>query len=154
MLGDMSLIALDHGSAGLLIAVDHFAQFFRVELFRERGGTHQVTEHHGQLPPLAFGPRSREQGAGSQTNRLRFTAFLLFVCCSLLFAHPNKDLPIFISCHLFRIDEFCFQVFQIFIIDLEAPFQRTISDTTFALYEVSNLRQYLIKCHEKCPCTR
>lgn len=65
ILGDTAPIRMDHASAGLLIRPHHLAPFFRVEFFRERGGAHQVTEHHRQLPPLGGVP-SNIQRLGSR----------------------------------------------------------------------------------------
>ena len=54
-LRNVPVIALDHLGAGGLIGPDHVPVVFRVELAGERGGVHQVTEQHGELP--AFGVR-------------------------------------------------------------------------------------------------
>src|SRR5262249_58088258 len=72
---EVALKALDLLSAGLLIGQDHLAQVFRVELLSERGGAHQITEHHRELAPLGFGGtwfcRRRRRLGGRQAGRAR-----------------------------------------------------------------------------------
>jgi hypothetical protein len=55
MLGNVSVIALDHVGAGCLIGAYYLAQLFRIKLLGECGGAHQVTEHHGELATLGLG---------------------------------------------------------------------------------------------------
>src|SRR5262245_20509042 len=55
MLGNVTFMVLDDVGAGLLIALHHFPQLFWIELCRERGGAHQVTEHHRELTALGLG---------------------------------------------------------------------------------------------------
>ena len=69
-LGDVSGKAADRPGAGLLVGVDHRVQLFRIKLRGERGRAHQVTEHHGQLPPPGLRPRN-VYGLGSRVERLR-----------------------------------------------------------------------------------
>ncbi len=52
VLGNVTLIALDHCGTGLLIGLYHLPQLFRVKLGGERGGAYQVTEQHRELPAL------------------------------------------------------------------------------------------------------
>ena len=52
VLGDVAFVGLDDLGRGLLVGADHGAQVFGVELARELRGAHQVTEHHGELPPF------------------------------------------------------------------------------------------------------
>ena len=40
---------------------------------------------------------------------------------------PDQDFPVLIVRYLFGVDQFRFQIFQILIIQLEAPFQRAVS---------------------------
>ena len=47
----------------------------------------------------------------------------------------------------FGFDQFGFEVFQIFIIQLEPPLQRAIGHTAFALEHCADLVQYLVKGH-------
>src|SRR5262249_19514597 len=54
ILRDMALIAGDDLGAGLLIGPYHLTQVFRVEVAREDGGIHQVTEQHGELAAFGF----------------------------------------------------------------------------------------------------
>src|SRR5262249_54065577 len=59
--GEISLKAPNLLGTGLLVGQDHLAQVFGVKFFRERGGAHQITEHHRQLPALSLGS-SRARG--------------------------------------------------------------------------------------------
>jgi hypothetical protein len=52
ILGNMPLKAGDHLGAGVLIGPHHPAQVFRIELRRERGRVHQITEQDGELTAL------------------------------------------------------------------------------------------------------
>src|SRR5262249_16645106 len=51
---EVALKALNLLGAGLLVSENHLAQLFRIKLFCERGGAHQVTEHHRKLATLGF----------------------------------------------------------------------------------------------------
>src|SRR5262249_57592973 len=53
ILRDMTLKALDHGRASLLISAYHLAQLFRIQTRCERRRVDQITEQHGQLAPFA-----------------------------------------------------------------------------------------------------
>src|SRR5438105_15164018 len=53
-LGDMSIKACDDLGADPLIRTDDFAILFGVELGREFGGFHQITEHDGELAAFSF----------------------------------------------------------------------------------------------------
>jgi hypothetical protein len=49
------------------------------------------------------------------------------------FAGPHQYLPVLIAGHVFGVDQFGFEVFQILIIQVEAPFQRAIGRTAALL---------------------
>src|SRR5262245_22157087 len=73
MLGNMPFIAPDYLGAGLLIMLHYFPQLFGVKLLRERGGTHQITEHDRELTPLGFPCsylRLRRCGSAFRTRNL------------------------------------------------------------------------------------
>ncbi len=53
-LGDITPVVIDRASSQALIGAQNLAQILRIEALAERGGTHQVDEHHGQLPPLGL----------------------------------------------------------------------------------------------------
>ena len=59
-LGDMTVKALHHFGAGLLIGTHDVPVIFGIELTRQPGGVDQITEHHGELP--AFGIRHVQCG--------------------------------------------------------------------------------------------
>jgi hypothetical protein len=56
----------------VLVVPDHLADLFGVEAFRERGGAHEVHEHHGQLAPFGLDPRSRPLRCGAPQLCERF----------------------------------------------------------------------------------
>ena len=56
--GDVPAPTVDRLGAGRLIGADDLAHVLRVEPGRQLGRTHQIDEHHRQLPPLGFGSRS------------------------------------------------------------------------------------------------
>src|SRR6516165_7172008 len=70
-LRDMSLIALDNVGTHPLICPHHVTPVFRVELSRELGGVHEVTEHDGELSPFGFG-RGKGDGGWCDPGRLIF----------------------------------------------------------------------------------
>ena len=99
-----------------------------IELLREGRGPHQVNELYCQLTPLAVSGSS-VYGLESRVRRSRgFRRFALR--CS---AHPHQHLTVFICRDTFSFDEFGFEVFQIFVIQIETPLQRTIGYAAFAL---------------------
>ena len=138
MLGDMALIAADHRGAGGLIGTHHLAVLFGIELLRERGRAHQVTEHHRQLPPLG-GVQSRVAQSISPRARvrrclslLRFSdsPFLRFLSCHR--ASPHQHSTLFISGQLFGFDELVLEVLQVVVIETEPSLQRPVRDPSFA----------------------
>jgi hypothetical protein len=54
ILRDMSLIARNDLSTGLLVGAHDLTKLFRIELFGQHGGADEVTEHHRQLTPLGL----------------------------------------------------------------------------------------------------
>src|SRR5262245_6981542 len=65
----MPFEAANHLRADLLIGAHHVAQLFGVELLRQCGLAHQITEHDGQLP--AFGFRRRRTGFSGRRTLCR-----------------------------------------------------------------------------------
>src|SRR5262245_51378883 len=57
----MPFVALNDLGTRRLVPSHDFAQVFRIEPFRKRSRPHQVTEHHGQLPPLGFSSATRRR---------------------------------------------------------------------------------------------
>src|SRR5215469_11519893 len=43
---------VDDRGSGFVVAGDQVAQIFRIEPRRQRGGTHEIAEHHRELPTL------------------------------------------------------------------------------------------------------
>src|SRR5713101_6125335 len=80
ILRDMAVKPLNDCGTSLLVGADYVPQLFRVELFGEGGRAHQITEHDGELPALAFGCGTLDQDAlrlrtpdcGLRTDCLRF----------------------------------------------------------------------------------
>ena len=54
VLRDVTVKALDHGTAGGLIGTDDLAVVFRVEVPGEGGRAHQITKQDGELPAFGF----------------------------------------------------------------------------------------------------
>ncbi|ETW98926.1 MAG: hypothetical protein ETSY2_41910 [Candidatus Entotheonella gemina] len=54
VLGNVALKALNDVRAGRLIRTNHVAIDFGIELGRQLGGAHQITEHHGELTTFGF----------------------------------------------------------------------------------------------------
>ena len=81
-LGDVSLEARDLAGHRVLVIPDQLAHLFGIEPGRERRRTHQVDEHHRQLPPLGLNrsrlrplsrrlrQRDRRRRAGKGLDRL------------------------------------------------------------------------------------
>src|SRR5690349_12965669 len=112
MLRYLPTIAPDYCCAGLLVEAYYLTQLFRIELRRERGGIDQVTEHHGELPPLGLG---RERSLGLW----RFGPLMLRAACRLLArrARPHQNLAVFVHRQLLPLDELELQVFQRSVIE-------------------------------------
>src|SRR5262245_27106773 len=54
ILGDVTLIALNHPSTGGLIGTNHVPVVFGIKLAGELGGVHEVTKHDGKLTAFSF----------------------------------------------------------------------------------------------------
>jgi len=54
-LGNIAVKMSDDVCAYLLIRTDNLSSVLRVELSRQSGGLHQITEHHGELAPFSLG---------------------------------------------------------------------------------------------------
>ena len=52
VLGHVPLVARHDFGARFAVALHQLAQFLGIEALRQRGGTYQVAEHHGELAPL------------------------------------------------------------------------------------------------------
>ncbi len=63
---DVALEAGDGSRGDVLIGADYFAHVLGIEPRGQRGRAGQITEQHGQLPPL---------GLGSRASRSRWSAF-------------------------------------------------------------------------------
>ena len=74
ILRDIAVIPFDGLGADRLIGTDNRAQLFWIKLGRERGGTHEVTEHHCQLATLPGKPVPGES-VGGQPGRVRSSEF-------------------------------------------------------------------------------
>jgi len=72
MLRDMSLEAIDNLATGFLVRAYHLAQILWIQLLRQLSRTHQVAEHHGQLPALGFGRHTflRFDSRGGLSNQI------------------------------------------------------------------------------------
>ena len=53
ILRHLSLVARHHFVARFAVGLHQLAQFLGVEALGQRGGTHQIAEHHGELAPLS-----------------------------------------------------------------------------------------------------
>src|SRR5262249_2979663 len=140
----MPLKTVDDGGASFPIRLDNRAQLFRVELGRERGRTHQVTKHHGELPAFTC--------TQSGVQRPRSSIFILFAFCPFrlfAFTAPDEYLPLFIDGDALRVDEFVLQVLQIGVIEGEPSLQRPIRHPTLALQQLYYLRKKLIEGHPR-----
>jgi hypothetical protein len=116
VLSNVALIALDYRGAGLLIGAHHFPQLLGVEVGREGGGAHQVTEHDRELAPLGVYRTwlcgwSRRL-VGRKTGR---------GCGWLLLSSPDQKAAVFIGRESPGADEFFLEVFQIFVIQGKPP---------------------------------
>jgi hypothetical protein len=61
-LRDKAVVAPDRRAAPVLERRDDIAQIFGVHPGRERGRSHQVAKHHGQLATFGIGHRGRRDG--------------------------------------------------------------------------------------------
>ena len=60
---------------------------------------------------------------------------------------PDQDSAVLINGETLRLDKFRLQVGEVVVVELEAPFQRTIGDPPLALEESNNFRQDVVKLH-------
>ena len=62
VVGDVAVVAFDHRRAGPLVGADHGAHVLGIETLRERRGTDQIREQHGQLAASRGFPGGRRRG--------------------------------------------------------------------------------------------
>src|SRR6516225_578913 len=66
---------VDYGGNGLVVVGDQVAQVFRIEPRRQWGGTHEITEHHRELPTLR--PVLRQRRLDVSRGRRKWRAWHL-----------------------------------------------------------------------------
>ena len=115
VLRDVAFVALDDVTDRVLIGADQFVQILRVEPFRQCRGTHQVTEHDGQLTSLAFGRRRGR--AGDSVGR----------------AGPDQDFAAFVDGDALGIDQLVDEVLQRGGVEIEFARQPAVRDAALAL---------------------
>src|SRR5882672_8519553 len=78
-----------------------------------------------------------------------FAFFPLRLFAYVFLSNPHQHLPILIYGESLRFDEFDFEIFKVFVIEGEAPLQRSIRDAALLLQEFRYLREDFIKrAHE------
>src|SRR6516164_6509586 len=142
-LGDMPIVALDHGGTHPLIGPHHVPPVFRVEVRGELRRVHQVAEHHGELAAFSV-RRGRDDGCGlalrwGGLRRGRQRHWRGGGGCAGRPTRPDEHTALFIHGQLFGVNEVVFERFQQVIIDLEAQFQDPIGKTLLPLEESQGL---------------
>jgi hypothetical protein len=152
ILRDMPLKAGDYLGTDLLIGPHHLTQVFGIELARERGGIHQITEQHGEL--AAFGFRGRHGGWGGQQSRG------VCVPCSLLrrwwgggnrrrtrFPSPHQHSSVLFDREVVDLNQFLFEGLQGLVIQMKLELQRPVGDPATLGEELLDLVQHVIEVH-------
>jgi hypothetical protein len=150
MLGDKPSVTLNHGVAGLVILLHHTVVVFGIELGGECGRPHEVTEHHGQLPPLAFGPSRVCLSFGLRVSgRGGWSEFCFPVSPFSRFplSCPDEHLAVFIYRQPLGINQFDFEVVEVFIVKSEPSPQGSVRNPLLALKQFEHLGQGFVKGH-------
>src|SRR5262249_5875160 len=60
---------------------------------------------------------------------------------------PDQDSAVLVACQLLGFDEFDLEIFEVSIIEVEAPLQGTIRDASLALQQGNSLLQNGLELH-------
>src|SRR4030095_15527425 len=153
-LGDMSIKACDDLGADLLIRPYHVTVHFGVELTGELRRIYKITEHHGQLATFSFGcTRGPERRCGldrccflGQRRWGRLGRRSRCVDGPFDLAGPHETSTLVIS-HWVHVEEFCFEGFEILVIQAEPYLKGWVGNSPLAFEESDDLVEDFIEYH-------
>jgi hypothetical protein len=170
---DKAVVAPDRRAAAVLIRRDDIAQIFGVHPGRERGRSHQIAKHHGQL--AALGVRHDDRGGGRRDRR-GDRQFALGRRSGRLFSMPqgrqwlrqrrtlgsgqaslgrqDETLAVDIGRELLDPDQLATEFFETVVIETEVEPDTAIGDAALGDEAPEDLFQDLIKVHAPAPVCR
>jgi hypothetical protein len=142
--------ALQHG-------IEELARLLRVAVGHQLHGAFKVRKQHRDLLALAFeGSSDVEDFLGQMCGNVgaRRTPQVRRggQSCDRL-PSPDEHLAILIGGQMLGIDELGLQILEVFVIQIEPAFERSIGHTLFALEQLARLCQDLIEGHSSSPPT-